>query len=233
MDLVVALTTFVVIFPAELPDKTFVATLVLSTRFRPALVWVGVAAAFLVQTAVAVTAGGLLALLPDRAVSAGTAVLFAIGSYVLIRSAAKAGADIDEERELIERLDRSGTAPESSPPAASAPRGRAGDPATEPRASTRGGFRAIAASFGLIFLAEWGDLSQLLTAGLAARSGDPVSVFVGAWLALACVAAIGALAGRALLRVVKPSTVRRVAGTLFALLALLAALEALGVDLPI
>ena len=85
----------------------------------------------------------------------------------------------------------------------------------------------------MLFLAEWGDLSQLLTAGLAARYGDPVSVFIGAWLALACVAAIGVVVGRALLRVVKPSTVRRVAGTLFALLALLAALEALGVDLSI
>ena len=71
MDVVVALTTFAVIFPAELPDKTFVATLVLSTRFRPVLVWVGVVLAFLVQTTVAVTAGGLLGLLPERAVAAG------------------------------------------------------------------------------------------------------------------------------------------------------------------
>lgn len=34
MDLVVAATTFALIFPAELPDKTMVATLVLSTRYR-------------------------------------------------------------------------------------------------------------------------------------------------------------------------------------------------------
>ena len=216
MDLVVALTTFAVIFPAELPDKTFVATLVLSTRFRPVLVWVGVALAFLVQTAVAVTAGGLLALLPDRAVAAGTAVLFAIGSFVLLRGAAGADRDADdEEREITERLDHG-----AEPPAGAS-------------TSARSAFAAVGTSFGVLFLAEWGDLSQLLTAGLAARYGDPISVFVGAWLALACVAAIGVLVGRALLRIVKPSTVRRVAGTLFALLALLAALEALGVDLPI
>ena len=83
----------------------------------------------------------------------------------------------------------------------------------------------------MLFLAEWGDLSHLLTAGLAARYGDPVSVLVGAWLALACVAAIGVLVGRALLRAVRPSTVRRVAGAPFALLAVLATLEAFGVDL--
>ena len=48
----------------ELPDKTFIATLVMSTRFRPLLVWIGVGLAFLVQTLVAVVAGGLLAKLP-------------------------------------------------------------------------------------------------------------------------------------------------------------------------
>jgi putative Ca2+/H+ antiporter (TMEM165/GDT1 family) len=216
MDVAVALTTFAVIFPAELPDKTFVATLVLSTRFPPLLVWIGVALAFLVQTLVAVVAGGLLALLPERAVAAGTAVLFAIGSVVLLRGAGRADREAeDEERELAERLDRGGDATGSS------------------TAPTPSAFAAIGTSFGVLFLAEWGDLSQLLTAGLAARSGDPLSVFVGAWLALACVAAIGVVAGRALLRVVRPSTVRRVAGSLFAVLAVLAGLEALGVDLPI
>ena len=216
MDIVVALTTFAVIFPAELPDKTFVATLVLSTRFRPILVWVGVVLAFLVQTAVAVTAGGLLALLPEQAVAGATAVLFAIGSYVLLRGASRADREAaEEEEELTERMERTD------------------QPATGAPAPNRSAFAAIGTSFGVLFLAEWGDLSQLLTAGLAARYGDPVSVFVGAWLALACVAAIGVIVGRALLRVVKPSTVRRVAGVLFACLALLAALEALGVDLPV
>jgi putative Ca2+/H+ antiporter (TMEM165/GDT1 family) len=215
MDVVVALTTFALIFPAELPDKTFVATLVLSTRFPPFPVWIGVVLAFLVQTTVAVTAGGVLSLLPERLVAAGTALLFAIGSYVLLRSANRADRDAeDEERELIEQLDH-------DPDLASGPDKRGG------------AWTAIGTSFGVLFVAEWGDLSQLLTAGLAARYNDPVSVFVGAMLALATVGAIGVVVGRALLRVVHPSTVRRVAGCLFALLALLASLEALGVRMPI
>ena len=49
----VAALVFGTIFLVELPDKTFIATLVLSTRFRPLLVWIGVASAFLVQTLVA------------------------------------------------------------------------------------------------------------------------------------------------------------------------------------
>ena len=57
MDLVVIALTFGAIFVVELPDKTFIATLVLSTKFRPLLVWIGVGLAFAVQTAVAVVLG--------------------------------------------------------------------------------------------------------------------------------------------------------------------------------
>ena len=55
---------FVAIAPVELPDKTFVATLVLTTRYRPLPVWLGVASAFAVHCAVAVLAGSLVAPLP-------------------------------------------------------------------------------------------------------------------------------------------------------------------------
>ena len=57
MDPVVVALTFGAIFVVELPDKTFIATLVLSTKFRPLLVWIGVGLAFTVQTIVAVLSG--------------------------------------------------------------------------------------------------------------------------------------------------------------------------------
>ena len=57
MDLVVAAISFGTIFVVKLPDKTFIAALVLSTRYRPLAVWIGVGLAFGVQTVVAVTAG--------------------------------------------------------------------------------------------------------------------------------------------------------------------------------
>ena len=69
-------------------------------------------------------------------------------------------------------------------------------------AATCTGWRVAATSFGVLFLAEWGDLSQLFTAGLAARYEDPVSVFVGSWLALVTVAGLAVLLGRTLLRFV-------------------------------
>ena len=73
--------TFVAVFLAELPDKTMVATLVLTTTYRRAFwVWLGAAAAFLVHVTVAVIAGDLLARLPDRPVKLVVAVLFRISS---------------------------------------------------------------------------------------------------------------------------------------------------------
>ena len=58
----------------------------------------------------------------------------------------------------------------------------------------------MSTSFLVLFLAEWGDLSQLLTASLAARYHDLVSVGVGAFVALATISALGAALGRTLLR---------------------------------
>jgi Ca2+/H+ antiporter, TMEM165/GDT1 family len=80
------IATFVAVFLAELPDKTMVATLVLTTTYRRAFwVWLGAAGAFLVHVTVAVLAGNLLARLPDRPVKLAVAVLFAIGAVVLWR----------------------------------------------------------------------------------------------------------------------------------------------------
>ena len=95
------------------------------------------------------------------------------------------------------------------------------------------GWRAVVASFTVLFVAEWGDLSQLLTAGLVVRTKDPLSVFVGAWVGLLLVSALGAVAGRALLRRVRLATVQRIGGGVCLLLARVCALQAAGVDLPI
>lgn len=92
MNLAVALTTFAVVFPAELPDKTALASLVLGSRYRPAYVFTGVAAAFVVHVVLALVAGGLLGLLPHRVVAAIVAVLFGLGAVLLIR-----GRGEDEE----------------------------------------------------------------------------------------------------------------------------------------
>ena len=64
-------------------------------------------------------------------------------------------------------------------------------------------------------LAEFGDLTQLATAGLAGRTGEPVAVALGAWLALASVAGLAVLAGSWIERTLPMHIVRRVAAGLF------------------
>ena len=63
----------------------------------------------------------------------------------------------------------------------------------------------VATSFVVLFAAEWGDLSQILTLNMVARYGSPASVFVGAWVALLTVSGLAVLGGRLLLRYMKLS----------------------------
>lgn len=85
MELTPLLLAFAVVLPAELPDKTMVATLLLSARYRPGPVLVGVSVAFAVQCVIAVTFGSVLTLLPDRLIAAVVCVMFAVGAVLLLR----------------------------------------------------------------------------------------------------------------------------------------------------
>ena len=183
---------FGAIFLVEFPDKTFIATLVLATRYRPLLVWIGVVAAFAVQTLVATTAGELLGRLPRTPVEIVVVLLFTAGGLALLRGARNADAEGQEAEEEY--------AAQASTPAA--------------------GLRAVTTSFGILFLAEWGDLSQILTASLVAKHNAPLSVGLGAFLALATVSGLGALLGRGLLRRMRLGTLQRLGGCVCLVLAL-------------
>ena len=82
MDLAAVALTFGAIFLVELPDKTFLATLVLATKYRPLLVWIGVGLAFTVQTVVAVALGHAASFLPRTAVQALALVMFLVGAVI-------------------------------------------------------------------------------------------------------------------------------------------------------
>ncbi|MGO8873420.1 MAG: TMEM165/GDT1 family protein [Acidimicrobiales bacterium] len=182
MQLGVIATVFAIIFVAELPDKTMIATLIMGSRYRPVLVWMGATLAFGVHAALAVAVGELLQLLPHRWIEAVTAVLFAGGAAYLL------------------------FVPEREQEAAG----------EEAAAASRKSLKTLAAAFLVIFIGEFGDLTQILTANLAAKYHAPLSVFVGAFGALASVAALGAFGGRALLRVMPLAVIRKVGGALLA-----------------
>jgi Ca2+/H+ antiporter, TMEM165/GDT1 family len=93
----------------------------------------------------------------------------------------------------------------------------------EPVLSTR---QIFLRTFGVVFVAELGDLTQLASAGLAASTGQPIAVFVGAVVALWCAAGVAVLAGERVLSRLPVVWVRRVAAAIFAALSLLAFVEA-------
>jgi putative Ca2+/H+ antiporter (TMEM165/GDT1 family) len=150
-------TVFTVIFLLELPDKTALAALLLATRHRPLPIFLGTAAAFVIQSAVAVVAGSLFGLLPREPVRIGAGILFLVMAALLVRQNLKK-TEVEEERE-VEREEQ---------------RHR----------------RPFVTAFIVVFVAEWGDLTQLATAALQARYREPVVVFVAATLALWAVSAI-------------------------------------------
>lgn len=196
-SVLIALTVFALIVPAELPDKTMVATLVLATRFRAGPVMVGAAAGFIVQAGIAVGAGSAVALLPSRPVHAVSAAIFALGAVLMLRPMETAA---EEQREVEEEI---------------------ADVPAEP--ST---LRVVLTSFLVLFVAEWGDLTQLLTASLSAKYHAPIAVFIGSSLGLVTVAAVGVTFGKAMLRVVPMVWVRRIAAAAFGVVAIVTALQA-------
>ena len=115
----------------------------------------GAAAAFLAQVVIAVAAGGALSLLPHRIVEACAAGVFVVGAVLLWRQ------HEEEQRRQEKDDDDSG------------------------RDGVRSGFWPVfGTAFAVVFLAEFGDLTQFMTVSLAARYHDPISVGIGATLAL-------------------------------------------------
>jgi Ca2+/H+ antiporter, TMEM165/GDT1 family len=192
MNFGLAAATFALVIPAELPDKTFISSVVLSTRHRPLPVWIGAASGLILQAGIAVVAGRLIALLPHRVVGAIVAALFLGGAaYLLFKKEEVVEEQGEEIAEREEGLVEGGTR-------LSLPRDRA--------------LRLAATSFAVVALAEFGDLTQVLIANLSARSRDPLSVFVGGAVAFIVISGIGVAAGRTLTRVVPLSVVRRISG---------------------
>ncbi|MEE4543736.1 TMEM165/GDT1 family protein [Streptomyces sp. V4-01] len=80
-------------------------------------------------------------------------------------------------------------------------------------------WKVFGAGFMLILVAEFGDLTQIMTANLAARYDDPVSVGIGAVLGLWAVGALGVFGGRMLMKRVPLRLITRVAAAAMIVLA--------------
>jgi putative Ca2+/H+ antiporter (TMEM165/GDT1 family) len=178
----VVATVFVLVAAAELPDKTMIATLVMGSRSRPILVWLGAAAAFLIHVALAVGAGRAIELLPHEALEIVVTALFFGGAVLLLF--------VPERREEARGEKEAGEV----------------DPVpTKP-------WKVVASAFAVIIVGEFGDLTQLLTVNLVGKYHEPWAVFIWAYAGLLAASAVGAFGGRALLRVLPLEWIRRIGG---------------------
>lgn len=193
VQLATVATTFALVFVGELPDKTAIAGLVLGTRYRWWWAFAGIAAAFLTHVVIAVTAGSLLGLLPERVLQVVVGLIFLAGAVLVWRE-----GDEDEDDEEDEE--------------------EAAVTAAEGGAAAIGFWKVAALSYGVIFLAEWGDITQILTANLAARYRDPLSVGLGATLGLWGVGLLSVVGGKALLRVLPMRWIARTAALVMTVL---------------
>ena len=76
-------------------------------------------------------------------------------------------------------------------------------------------WRVLFTTFGIIFLAELGDKTQIAAMTMAAQKKRPWEVFIGASLALAAVSAIGVLVGTTMGQYLPVEWIKRVAGAAF------------------
>ncbi len=178
------LGVFALMFVLELPDKTFLATVIMSTKARPLMVALGASLALTVQMGVAVGAGSLLTLFPLHWKDLIVGLLFLGGSAYLL---------FVPESEEEEKGQREG--------------------ALE-KFGTR--WKEITTAFVVVFIGEFGDLTQIQGANFEAKLHQPLEVFVASSLAMIGVTFIGAYSGRALQRVVPLKRIRLGGGLIFA-----------------
>lgn len=196
MNLGVIGIVFGVIFISELPDKSMIAALMLGMRYRPFYVWLGAATAFLIHVCIAVTIGQAFNLLPHHAVEALVAVLFFAGAMLLLFG--KHGLEEDPKPKRVSKLeDRS-----------------------------QNFWKIFGASFAIIFISEWGDITQIATANYTAHYHAPLSVGIGAVLALWSVTTLAILMGSKLLKYVPALLLQRITAAIMLLFAVFSATKA-------
>jgi Ca2+/H+ antiporter, TMEM165/GDT1 family len=181
MEFSLFISTFALIFVAELPDKTAFAALFLATCHHPLAVFIGASAAFTIQSVIAVAFGSFLSLLPPQFIHIISGILFLIFAVMMWRRKAP---EVEE-------------------------------PNCEPSDKKAKFFRSVGAAFMTIFVAEWGDLTQLATAALAAKYHAPLTIFTSATLALWAVTAIGVAIGFHMKHRINAQLLQRIAASAF------------------
>lgn len=185
-DIHLFISTFLLIFIAELPDKTAFATLLMASKGHPIAIFIGVAAAFLVQTLVAICFGKVFSFLPPHWVHIGSGILFLAFAVV-------AWLKREEQSEEASHQNNESAVPRSGSL-----------------------MKEAAGAFIVIFIAEWGDLTQIATAALVAKYKSPWTIFSGAVLGLWSATALAIFVGNRAQKIVNPVLLQKIAAFAFA-----------------
>ena len=199
MDWNALLSTLGLVFVAELGDKTQLAVVTQTCKFRrPWAVFLGASVALTAVTLIGALGGRVLGqFIPDHVLKAIAAVAFVLMGLLVAREAVRSAAG--EESPLVcEGL----------------------DPA-ESRTASRQDWRAFGATFALLFVAELGDKTQLAVFSLSSQSNATWSVFAGGALALTLVTGLGVVGGQGLCRVIPERLLLAVSAAAFVVMGVL------------
>lgn len=188
MDLSEALASFGILFVMELGDKTQLVVLSLTARTKQTVaVFAGASLALTAVTSIGVGIGVVAGeLIPMTwLLRLAGAAFVAIGGF-LFWSSRHGPPSIDEEEE-----------------------------GADFRSRRRGHIGTLSLTFGLLFIAEMGDKSQLAVISMAAKSSNPLSVFAGASLALVLLTLLAVSVGSMVIRLIPAHWVSRGAAVLF------------------
>lgn len=106
--------------------------------------------------------------------------------------------------------------------------GLEGEPSAHPHEASKHTFRKVfATSFGVVFIGEWGDITQIATANYAASYHDPWSVAIGAVLGLWAVTALAIVVGTKALTLIPPKVMQRITGAVLLGFAIWSTIQAL------
>jgi putative Ca2+/H+ antiporter (TMEM165/GDT1 family) len=198
MDWSALFSTLGLVFVAELGDKTQLAVVTQTCKHRkPWAVFLGASTALIAVTAIGAIGGQILGqFIPERVLRTAAALAFVVMGGLIIREAVKAKKKALED--MCDYLEEMDCTPISA-----------------------WDWKAFSSTFGLLFVAELGDKTQLVVLSLAGKRGDVWSVFIGGALALTLVTALGVAGGQGLCKLIPERLLLWISAIAFILMGIL------------
>jgi len=171
-------------FIIELPDKSFIATIVMATKARPIPVLFGACLALVIHMGIACAAGQLIATFPTTIKEIVIAILFLGGAAYLLFVPEKVELEKGEEEASAER--------------------------------SATWWKEFTVAFSVIFVGEFGDITQIQAANLTAKTHLPIAVFFASSIGLILVEIVGVYGGQFLVKKFSLQKIRYSGGIIFA-----------------